>query len=109
MNRTNHDTHSVISNDIGIVFATQKEWQRLPADDLSVLDNYGIITSMASTGSIYMILRNINPLDWKITEETLLLLRITTSEETGRVDFYTMELTAAEAALLKDTPLPLWE
>ena len=107
--KDNHEIHSILNNQDGIVFATQKEWQRLPADELSVLDNYAIITSMASTGSIYMILRNINPLDWKITEETLLLLRITTSEETGRVDFYTMELTAAEAALLKDTPLPLWE
>lgn len=107
--KNNHDTHSVISNDIGIVFATQKEWQRLPADELSVLTAYSIVSSQATTGSIYMILRNMSIIDWKIRDNDFLMLKITTSEETGRVDFYTMELTAAEAALLKDTPLPLWE
>lgn len=105
----NRDTHTILSSQDGIVFATQREWCRLKEDDLHQLDGYTVISQMVSTGSVYFLMRYNNPMDWSSRRDHPLLIKITTNEDTGRVDLYQMELTADEAELIRNTPIPLWE
>lgn len=109
MDKQNRDNRTIISNADGIVIATQKEWNRLQADDLTCLNGYIVVRSMISTGSVYFILRNMNPESWCINHDKYQLLKVTTDEETGKVDFFIIELNEDEAELINDTPLPLWE
>ena len=103
------DTHTLFSNPDGIMFATQKDWNQLPADDMSFLEHYMIIFSKPSAGSCFFMLRNMNPERWRIGNEKLLLLKVAPNPDTGRTDFFVMELNTDEAELIKYTPLALWE
>ncbi len=102
----NRDTRTIISNPLGLVFATQKEWRRLYTDDVPVLEGYQLVT-VKSNCDIYMLFRDMNPSTWSMHSDEFILLRITTSEETGSVNFYMMNLNSIEAEQFRDTPLPL--
>lgn len=103
------DKHTILSNTDGIVIATQKEWHRLSEDELAALTGYEIINVKVSTGSVYFILRNMNAFEWLEHQDKMLLMKSTTNQDTGRVEFFSIELNKNEAMLVKVTPVSLWE
>ena len=109
MNTNNRDTLTLISAPDSLTFACRKEWRRLPADSLAAVHGYAVIGNMISTGSVYILLRNMNPLSWQQNIEDYKLLKVTTSEETGKVDFFAMDLNQAEANQVMSHQLTLWE
>ena len=104
---SNRDTCTIISNQLGFVFATQKEWKRIHSDDLPALDGYQLITTKSNC-DVYMLFRDMNPATWSKHYDDFVLLKVTTSEETGGVNFYMMSLNHNEAEQFRDIPLPLW-
>lgn len=108
MEPKNRDNHTILSNADGIVFATQKEWKRLPSDRLNIL-NHTVISNWVTSCGAYFLLRNICPFDFRPGQEKFILLKIVTDEETGKVIFYEMELDTAETDMIMDTPVALWE
>lgn len=104
---SNRDTRTIISNPLGLVFATQKEWQRMFTDALPALEGYQLITTKSNC-DVYMLFRDMNPSTWSKHQDEFILLKVTTSEETGGVNFYMMTLNRIEAEQFRDTPLPLW-
>lgn len=109
MNTNNRDTLTLISEPDSLTFACRKEWHWLPADSLAAVHGYAVIGNMVSTGSVYILLKNMNPLSWKPNIDDYKLLKIMTDEETGKVDFFTIDLNQAEANQVMSHQLTLWE
>ena len=106
---TNRDTNTILSNDDGIIFATHKEWQQIPTDNLSCLDRYEVISSKTTMGAAYIIFRNMNPGESLTFLDRFLLLKIARCEGYSNIAFFKMELNNEQAKLFIDSPLPLCE
>jgi hypothetical protein len=107
MEKNRNDILSVISDAAGLTFAVQKEWKPLPTINLAALDGFAVIGNMVSSGAVYFLLRDMNPLSWE--KDSYKLLKISVGEETGIVELFTMELNAAEAEYIRTNNLELWE
>lgn len=109
MDNNNNDFLTLIANPEGITFATMRNWRKLLSDNVSDLEGYIVIGTMITTGSIYLTIRNMNPGCWQLCHEDIKLLKITTNEETGKLDFFLMDLNASEAKQIKNYPVTLWD
>ena len=103
------DTMTLISNQDGLTFAVMRNWHHLPSDDLSALEGYVVVRTMITAGSVYLTIRNMNPQCWQLNHEDIKFLKITTNEETGKLDFFLMDLTASEAEQIRHFPIALWD
>ena len=106
----NHDSDilTVIQSPSGLTFATKKSWKKINKEDLFLLHGYSIIGNTVTVGSVYFMLKNMNPTSWMHNREELLLLKITVDEETGKIDFFGMALSSDEARQILDNPFTLW-
>ena len=109
MENNKNDIMTILSHNDGLAFATVRNWHRLPTGDVSALEGYGIVETMITTGSVYMMVRNMNPQSWRINHNDIKLLKITASDEIGKLDYFLMDLNASEAEQIKNTPVTLWD
>ena len=109
MESNNRDTVTVISDPDGLTFATAKKWTRLMKEDLDTLNGYEVIGNMIGVCSVYILLRNRAPLRLEPPQEDFVLLQTTTNEETGKIDFFIMDLNRTEAECIKNYDLTFWE
>ena len=99
---------SVITEPGALTFVTRKEWQRLPECCLGEIAQHETVIVFNGTGSIFLLLRNLNPVEYLKDINAYRLVRISIDEE-GKQIFSIMNLSWAEANQLQRNRLTLWE
>lgn len=106
---TGKDVVTVISEPGALTFATRKEWEPLPENQLETLNQYEIVVAFKGTGSVYFMLDKFTaPMARYDTKTRYLLVKIANDED-ERLMFYAMNLSEAECNQLKQNRLTLWD
>lgn len=107
---TGTDVITIVAEPGALTFATRKEWQKLPEMFLGDLSHHETMLVFLGTGSIFFLLRSMNPNEYlKDTGTAYRLVKVSIDEETGKQCFYTMFLSGAEAVQIMQNRLTLWE
>lgn len=105
INETGNDVITIVSEPGALVFATRKEWTRLPESRLDTLAQLKTECVFMSVYSVFFLFRYMYPLDG-VDEYQLVKIQ---PDEDEKPAFYTMYLTGAEAEQLKRCRYNLWE
>lgn len=99
------DMISILSEPGALAFVSRRCWHLLPEHNMHNLGGYVVNSIFRGTASVFLLLANPLPLSGK--KGDFHLVRICQDEE-GKLILEDMELTAAEAAQVKQTET-LWE
>lgn len=106
--KTSADVLTIISEPGSLTFATRKEWQELPEICLDELSRHETMLVFMWDADIYFLFHNTTPLDYlKETCVAFRLVRISVDRENAKQQFYTMNLSRAEAAQIMQNRLSL--
>lgn len=101
---TGNDVITIVSEPGALVFATRKEWTRLPESRLDTLAQLKTECVFMSVYSVFFLFRYMYPLDGV---DEYQLVKIQPDEEL-KPEFYAMNLTRAEAEQLQRCRYSFW-
>ena len=102
-------TVAVIAEPGALTFATRKEWRELPESCLDELSHYETEKVFKGTGSVFFLLRNMNPVEFlKKSGISFRLVKVSMDED-GKQAFSVMDLSEAEGHQLVMNQLTLWD
>lgn len=104
INETENDVVTIVSEPGALVFATRKEWTRLPESRLDTLAQLKTECVFMSVYSVFFLFRCMNPLDG-VDEYQLVKIQ---PDEDEKQAFYTMYLTGTEVEQLKRCRYSMW-
>ena len=89
-----------ISDDESVSFVQRKAWSKAgnSLEEVKLLEGYKIFKSMVTIGGIYLILIDMDLCKYTNPEDVMFkIVKITTDEETGKIEIHSMEVTEDQA------------
>ena len=96
---------TIIQEPGALVFATRKEWKKLPECCLCELEQQETECVFMGSNSVFFLFCDNGPLSERLREYQLVKI---TMDEDGKQTFYTMELSSAQAEQLKESRFSMW-
>ena len=104
------DVVAIMTEPGALSFCTRKEWRELPEICLGELARHETVMAFNGASSVFFLLRDMDPCEYlNDTGNAFQLVKIAVDKETGKQILFIMNLSRAEAALLMNNRLTLWE
>ncbi len=107
--RTGEDVVTVIAEPGALTFATRKEWRELPESSLDELTHYETVKVFKGTSSVFLLLRNMNPVEYLNNPGTAYRLAKVSVDEDCKQYFSVMDLSSAEGYQMIRNQVDLWD